>query len=84
MTKKRQVSETVQTRGKKLDCPLRHLATAMLHQNHREVKRIRYYCFCFFKQKKNYLLYTVHKLAGLFGSAPRHNSHCNAASVASR
>ena len=52
MTKKRQVSEPVQTKARKWDCPLGRLATAMLHQNHREVKRTRYYCFRLFQQKK--------------------------------
>ena len=35
-TKKRQVSEPVQTKARKWDCPLGRLATTMLHQNHRE------------------------------------------------
>ena len=58
MTKKRQASEPVQTKTRKWDCPLGRLATAMLHQNHREVRRTRY-CFCLFKQKKIYFLFAL-------------------------
>ena len=87
MTKKRQVSELVQTRARKWDCLLGRLATRLqCYIKIADMLNVQDIIVFVFSNKKkiSLLLRTVHKLAGLFGSAPRHNSHCNAASVASR